>query len=301
MRITADLEVGVDTHTGRVRTTNEDDYLVYCPEASAVRSAIGRLLAIADGMGGASGGAEASRAAVRALAASFVEAPPGEAPEARMTRAFASACRRLYQLAKEQPRLRDMGTTLTVVNLLEDRMVLGHVGDSRCYLLRGDQMRQLTTDHAVRRSEHQLLRCIGAGRDREEVDVMTYPLEAGDVIVLATDGLWEAIEPGLLQEVVRRLPPQSAARELVRLAVDAGGNDNSTALVAAVRADGTASQELVACELPARELVRLPQVEVALPSLRRPLWPWIVLLVAVTLAGLAVARLVLGFDPFHTR
>jgi protein phosphatase len=294
MRLTADLEIGVDTHTGRVRTTNEDDYLVYSPDAPAVRAAVGRLVAIADGMGGASGGAEASRTAIRALAASFVEAP-GDAPEARMARAFAAACRRLYQLAKEQPRLRDMGTTLTVINLLGDRMVLGHVGDTRCYLLRGETMTQLTQDHAVRRSEHQLVRCIGAGREREDVDIMTHPLNAGDIVLLATDGLWDAVDAKDMQQVVRRLSPQAAAEELVRMAVDAGGVDNSTAVVVAVHgcAPGDAATE-VECDLPARERVRLPSVDVALPSLRRPMWPWIVLLLALALAALAVVRFVVG-------
>ena len=219
-----------------------------------------------------------------------------------MTRAFAAACQRLYQLAKEQPRLRDMGTTLTVVNLLDDKMVVGHVGDTRCYLLRGDELRQLTQDHAMRRAEHQLVRCIGAGREREEADVMTFPLEDDDVVVLASDGLWDAVEPAVLLQVLRRLPPQAAAQELVRLAVDGGGSDNSTALVARVRARAPAAEQaLVAVDLPAREQVRLPKLESALSTLRRPMWPWLVLLVAVLLLGLVLGRLLFDFDPFANR
>jgi len=291
MQLTDDLDFGVDTHTGRVRTTNEDDYLAYCPAAPGERSAVGRLFVIADGMGGASGGAEASRAAVRSLAMAFVEAKAGEAPEARMTRAFDRACRRLYQMAKEQPRLKDMGTTLTAVNLLGDRMVLGHVGDTRCYLLRGEELRQLTEDHAVRRSEHQLVRCVGAGREREDVDVMTHPLDPGDVLVLVSDGLWDAVDPDLIRQVVRRHPAQAAAQELVRLAVEAGGIDNSTAMVLRVRACGDAGDRALApVEPPSRETVRLPPLQGALPGLRRPVWPWIGLAVAAVAAGVAVVR-----------
>ncbi|MEZ5965351.1 MAG: protein phosphatase 2C domain-containing protein [Planctomycetota bacterium] len=294
MRITDDLDFGVDTHTGRVRTTNEDDYLAYCPAANDERAAIGLLFVIADGMGGASGGAEASRAAVRALAMAFVEAPPHEAPEARMTRAFASACARLYRLAKEQPRLKDMGTTLTAVNLLGDRVVVGHVGDSRCLLLRGENLRQLTVDHAVRRAEHQLVRCVGAGREREDADVMTHPVEPGDVLVLATDGLWDAVDAVSLAQTLRRMPAQAAAHELVRLAIEAGGADNATAIVVGLRACGDpAARALTTVEPPQREGVRLPMLQADLPKLRRPMWPLAALAVAIVVGSWALVRVLL--------
>ena len=294
MNVVADVDVGADTHTGRVRSTNEDDYLVYCPEDPATRSAVGLLFAVADGMGGATGGGEASRAAIRALAGAFAESD-GEGPEARMTRGFAAACERLWHLAREQPRLRDMGTTLTAVNLLGDRIVVGHVGDTRCYVLRGGELRQLTVDHAVRRADHQLTRCIGAGREREEIDVITSTVQPGDVLVLASDGLWDAVDPETLAHVVRGMRPQAAAEELVRLAVEAGGVDNCTAVVVALRGCGDPGRAaLVPCRIPGRELVRLPRVTAELPALRRPRWPWVVLALAFVLAGLAAARMLLG-------
>lgn len=219
-----------------------------------------------------------------------------------MSRAFAAACKRLYQLAKEQPRLKDMGTTLTAVNLLDDRMVVGHVGDTRCYLLRGGRLRQLTEDHAVRRSEHQLVRCVGAGREHEDVDVMTHPLSPGDVVVLMTDGLWDSVEPDVIQQVLQRDAAQRAAQELVRLAVEAGGTDNSTAVVVHVRQCGDpATRALVAIEPPVRELARLPRMDGAVPRLGRPMWPWVVLTVAFAALGLAAARFAFGFDPFAGR
>jgi protein phosphatase len=191
-----------------------------------------------------------------------------------------------------------MGTTLTAVNLLADRMVVGHVGDTRCYLLRRDRLRQVTQDHAVRRAEHHLVRCVGAGREHEEVDVVSVATEAGDVIVLATDGLWDAIDEETLRQVVRRHAAQAAAEELVRLAVAAGGVDNATALVVHVRATGPLGpRPLVTVEPPARELQRLPPIG-ALPSLKRSVWPWVTLALALVAGGLAVARLAFGVDPF---
>lgn len=294
MNLVQQLELGVDTHTGRVRTTNEDDYLVYCPADPAARQRSGELFVIADGMGGASGGAEASRAAVRALAMAFVDGQGGEEPQARMRRAFAAACQRLYRLGREQPRLRDMGTTLTAVNVLGDRMVLGHVGDTRCYVLRDDGLRQLTVDHAVRRAEHQLVRCVGAGREHEVADVEEHALAAGDVLLLATDGLWDAVAPETILQVLRRRSAQEAAQELVRLAVAAGGVDNATALVLRVRDAGDGA--LAEVDPPVREFVRLPPLHAPLPTLARPLWPWLAFGLALTGAALVVARLVFGVD-----
>lgn len=297
MKFSRDLEFGVDTHTGRVRSTNEDDYITYCSEDQELRARVGLLVAVADGMGGASGGGEASRAAVRALAAAFAEAPPGEQPEARMERAFLAAARRIFELAREQPRLREMGTTLTAVNLLGDKVVVGHVGDTRCYLLRAGELRQLTTDHAVRRAEHQLTRCLGAGREREDVDVLTYPIDPGDVLCLATDGLWDGIEPDRLLALVKKGAAQEAALALTRAAVEGGGADNCTALLVRVlRTTRPGSEELVELEPPTREQLLLPELRVDLPGLRRARWPWVVLLLAVVILTVVVARSAFGFD-----
>src|SRR5262249_27794675 len=161
-----------------------DDYLVLAPHDPEVVRRIGRLVAVADGMGGAMGGAEASRAALRALAAEFLTPPSaGTVAPAHMRAGFAAACRRVLELARESPALAGMGTTLTAVHLCGERMVVGHVGDSRCYRLRDGRFEQLTTDHAVR-GENRLTRCIGAGRDHEDVDVAEHDLRPGDRLLL---------------------------------------------------------------------------------------------------------------------
>ncbi len=290
MKVPAGLELGVDTHTGRARASNEDDFLLFTPDDEAHRSEVGALIAIADGMGGVAGGAEASRAAVRALLESFVQPRAGESVQARMEHAYAAACGRVSRVARAQPRLRDMGTTLTVLNVVGTQVTVGHVGDSRCYLLRGGELHQVTTDHAVRAAEHQLTRCIGAGRDTEKVDIHQRTVAPGDVFLLCTDGLWDALEPAELRQVLGLASAQAAASTLVRRAVEASGVDNATAVVVRVKtADGT-QEDLVEVALPAREVPRLPRLTVALPDMRRPRWPWIVLALALAVAAAAMAR-----------
>lgn len=298
MKMPAGLEVGVDTHTGRARASNEDDFLLYAPDGAALRDEVGTLIAIADGMGGVSGGAEASRAAVRALLEGFVLPGAGELAPARLARAFGSACQRVFQVARAQPRLRDMGTTLTVLNINGPVAVLGHVGDSRCYLLRKGELRQLTTDHAVRAAEHQLTRCVGAGRDAELVDIEERPVEIDDVFLLCTDGLWDALANDEVRQILGAAP-QSAASTLVRRAVEASGVDNATAIVVRVRSiDPPAQQAMVEVDLPAREVTRLPRLTAVLPDMRRPRWPWTVLAFAACVAAAAAARAWFGVDLF---
>lgn len=290
MKIPAGLEVGVDSHTGRARASNEDDFLLYAPDAATQRDEVGTLIAVADGMGGVSGGAEASRAAVRALLEGFVLPGTGDSAKARLERAFGAACQRVFQAARVQPRLRDMGTTLTVLNINGPVAVIGHVGDSRCYLLRKGELRQLTTDHAVRSAEHQLTRCVGAGRDAEIVDIDERAVEADDVFLLCTDGLWDALATEEVRQVLGGAP-QVAASTLVRRAVELSGVDNATAVVVRVRSiDPPGQQPLVDVDLPAREVTRLPRLTAPLPDMRRPRWPWTLLVFAVGVAAAAAAR-----------
>lgn len=295
MRLGDDIEIGVATHTGVVRSSNEDDYLVMAPEEEADGPARGRLLAVADGMGGVVGGAEASRAAVRALAGALLQAYSGQPTEERMAAGFGAACSRVYELSREMPALREMGTTLTAIHLADGRAVLGHVGDSRALLVRDGELRRLTTDHAVREADNYLTRCIGGGQATEEPDLETLELAAGDCLVLLTDGLWSTVGEDAIRDVVVRMRPQKAAEHLVRLANDAGGHDNSTVIIARLRepSDEARLREL---ELP-REEQRGPRRAVRSDgSLTPPRWPWLVWALAVALGLAAVLRIVAGVD-----
>lgn len=297
MRLPAGLDLGVDTHTGRARASNEDDFLLFAPEAAERRSEVGVLIAIADGMGGVSGGAEASRAAVRALLERFVMPEVGEDASERLRHAFAVACERVFRAARAQPRLREMGTTLTALNIVGSRAFLGHVGDTRCYRLRGGELELLTTDHAVRAAEHQLTRCVGAGRDTETIDLHASTVAVGDVFVLCTDGLWDALDQDEIRQVLGSSSTQHAASTLVRRAVELSGVDNATAVVVRVRSiDDPGEQALIEVELPAREVPRLPRLTAELPSMLRPRWPWSILVVAGAIAAAAAANTWFGID-----
>jgi len=293
LKVQCDLRVGVATHTGKVRTTNEDDYLVLLPGSQDRIARIGRVLVVADGMGGAVGGAEASRAAVRALAAGLVES--GAAPAERMREGFARACREVYDLSRESPALRDMGTTLTALDLLGGRFVVGHVGDTRCLLLRGDELAQLTTDHAVRDTLQHLTRCIGAGRASEEVDVVQGMVEVGDVFALITDGVWSAVPEPEIVASLRHRDPQEAATELVRKANQGGGRDNATALVVVIDSVEPVTAA-VDVELPAAEIDQASRLPPPARDLRAPRWPWLLLALSGVLGTLALLEAVYDID-----
>jgi protein phosphatase len=293
LKVHRDLRVGVATHTGLVRATNEDDYLLLVPEDAERVAERGRLFVVADGMGGSIGGADASRAAVRALAAAHLE--DGGEPRDRMIAGFARACRDVFELSRESPALRDMGTTLTALCLRGQRFVLGHVGDTRCLRLRGE-LAQLTTDHAVRGAVQHLTRCIGAGRAAEEAEIVEGDVQAGDVFVLLSDGAWSAVSPVQVERLLRSAEPEHAAAEIVRLANEAGGRDNATVVIVQVLRNG-APGEAVAVELAAEEAARPGAVPLRAAGRLQPArWPWAAVVLAGALGVLALLKGVLGID-----
>lgn len=293
MKLRSDLAIGVATHTGRVRSSNEDDYLLFAPEEPARERELGRWFVIADGMGGVTGGAEASRIAVRALVAHALR-QPGVDPAERMRRGFLAACQRVFATSRANAALRDMGTTMTALNLLGRQLVIGHVGDSRCWVWRGGRLTLLTTDHAGSSGDHHLTRCIGGGRDSEQVDVLTFEVEKGDTIALGTDGLWEAIPEAELTQILRQEQPQRAAEKLVQRANAGGGQDNATAIVIAVRGqDDAPVVEVLLASDEAQEPFGPPA---RVPRVGPARWPWFVLLLAALGFGIAVAKSAFGWD-----
>ncbi len=294
MLVQVDIDVGVATHTGQVRNTNEDDFLLIVPDRDELFDRMGRLFVVADGMGGVSGGSEASRAAVRSLAATMLDSTQSD-PETRMHEGFLEACRGVYSLSKESPRLREMGTTLTAVNLIADQIVIGHVGDSRCQLFRRGKLSPLTVDHAVQEPRSLLTRCIGAGQEVEEVDVARHSVQVGDVFVLMTDGVWNVVDGSGIASALRAKTAQEAADRIVHAANLAGGPDNSTIIVLRILS-GEGTGELRDIELPYEEKAEAASLGGAAISLIAPRWPWFVLFVASLLAILGASRLLYGVD-----
>jgi PPM family protein phosphatase len=237
----------VASHTGRKRRHNEDNYVVAPP-----------LFAVADGMGGAQAGEVASR-----LAAATLEGGDSEALDglARIDGLIQEANRRIYDRASTDPMASGMGTTMTVALVEEMTVAIGHVGDSRAYLVRGDQMEQLTEDHSlvnellksgklsaeeaqVHPQRSVITRAVGTDPD-VDVDGFTIEAEEGDIFLLCSDGLTDMVEDEEILELVHRNRDhlEDAVQALVAAANRGGGEDNITAVAFRISTEAAASVE----------------------------------------------------------
>jgi serine/threonine protein phosphatase PrpC len=283
VKLPAAYRVGVATNTGRVRGSNEDDYLIGGLLAPAPELL---FCAVADGMGGVAGGGEASRVALRALGAQVLDGGSSAPLPRRLQAGFAAASARVAELAAAVPALRDMGTTLSALCLDGERARIGHVGDSRIYRLRDGVCERLTTDHAVREPHNLLTRCIGGGHVDVEVDHGDLDLRAGDRFLLVSDGVWSLCPEPALVEALAAAEPQRAADDLVAAALRAGGHDNATAVVVHTDGGGGAGAT-VEVELPRDERSAPREAWPRPASLRAPVWPF--LLLAAAVAGFVLA------------
>jgi serine/threonine protein phosphatase PrpC len=242
------LDVAARSDLGCSRKNNEDSFGVFQYEDASR----GCLLVLADGMGGAAAGEVASRLAVAAVGETYDQAKQrGQARDA-LARALEAANLAVHTKASGDPQLEGMGTTCTAAAIVGLDLTLGHVGDSRAYLVRGGAIEQVTQDHTLAgelakvagaggaavagSSSHVLTRCIGAQPD-VEIDLSPRPirLEDGARIVLCSDGLSNVVEPAEILECVLADTPAAACEALVELARARGGPDNITVVVAQLR------------------------------------------------------------------
>jgi protein phosphatase len=186
-----------------------------------------------------------------------------------------------------------MGTTLTAIAFTDAAAVIGHVGDTRAYRLRGGLLEQLTIDHAVSDQQNRLLRCIGGGQSEETPDLLACELVAGDRFLLCSDGVWSTVGQARIVEALGRLDAQPAATRLVQLANAAGGPDNATALVVHVGAGGGQTVEV---DLPAEESSRAAELSRRAGGARAPLWPWLLLAVAAVVVVAVLLDLLFEVD-----
>jgi protein phosphatase len=221
--------------TGRQRRDNEDRFYARSP-----------LFVVADGMGGAQGGEVASTLATETFARGLPE--EGSAEE-RLAGRVRDANRRIHDRSREDRALAGMGTTLTAAYADGDEVALAHVGDSRAYLLHGDELTRLTRDHSlvdelVRRgklteeeaADHPqrsiITRALGAEAD-VEVDTSTHRVRDGDVLLLCSDGLTSMLAEGEIATILRDAATlEDAGQALVAAANEAGGRDNITVVLA---------------------------------------------------------------------
>ena len=222
------------TDTGRRRRHNEDAYVCEPP-----------LFAVADGMGGAQAGELASGLAAAALRDDTGELAGGEE---RVDDLIQEANRRVYQRQSEDASASGMGTTMTVALVEDGRVAIGHVGDSRAYLVRDRKLEQLTEDHSLvaelvrsgklspeEADSHPqrsvITRVLGTDPD---VDVDTFSVDtvAGDLFLLCSDGLTSMVDDETILRLVERNRGDlnAAAKALVRAANKGGGEDNITVI-----------------------------------------------------------------------
>ena len=249
MAATVQWRSGVATDTGLVRTSNEDRYWVDDDHG---------IFLVVDGVGGHPAGetaAETAVAVIREELQAAGESAGGEA-EQRVRRAITAANNRIYAAARDSDDLRGMACVLTLALVDASEVVIGHVGDSRLYLIWNGAIRKLTSDHSP----------VGEGEDagelteeeamlhprRNEVfrDVGTRPREADDhsfieirrchfkpeaAFLLCSDGLSDVLPSAAIRDIVERYRGDASqvARELVEAANEAGGKDNITALFVA--------------------------------------------------------------------
>ncbi len=259
--------IGAKSDVGRVRDGNEDSYLVQDP-----------FFVVADGMGGHLAGDVASRIAVQTISERADDGATAS-PEG-LEKAVKEANDAIYQKASSDPSLHGMGTTCTLVLVAGSEIHIAHVGDSRAYLLRSDELTQLTEDHTLvgrmvkegrlqpEEAEHHpqrsiITRALGVD-DQVEVDVLTIPIQEDDKILMCSDGLSSMLDgPSIHRILADNDDPQAAVEGLIDAANEAGGEDNITAVVlsfdgrettlSAPAEDARLTQEVAAADVARRQ------------------------------------------------
>src|SRR6478672_1713148 len=255
----APLDVASLSHPGMVRPHNEDTVFVDGEAGLAV---------LADGMGGYSAGEVASGIAVNVISRGMVdELKSGRElykvdMQSGLTHAalllqqgIALANKGIYEAAQARPECAGMGTTLVTTVFFENRVSIGHIGDSRCYRLRADRFEQLTHDHSLLQEQ------IDSGQLTQEqakyslnknlvtralgieaivpADIAEYRVEANDIYLLCSDGLTDMVDTDVIHTIVdgKRATLPEAAAELVELANTNGGRDNISVILTRVPAE----------------------------------------------------------------
>jgi serine/threonine protein phosphatase PrpC len=242
------LSVAARTDVGRIRAGNEDSLYA---DASESRG----LFIVADGMGGHAAGEVASEMAVAIIADSLGALVSVDAPDThdKVAEALKRANDAIYRRTVLESDKQGMGTTASVLLLSDTGYVIGQVGDSRIYLLRDGALRQLTKDHSYVQEQvdagfltpeqaryhpysNVITRCVGAN-DSVEPDVFSGPVQAGDVYLVASDGLTGMVDDRRLQQLLSsNAQPRRVVDALIAEANGRGGLDNITAVLVQVHA-----------------------------------------------------------------
>lgn len=242
-----DLSTAWKSEKGR-RSANEDSCLVLTGEELGGQA--DGLFIVADGMGGRASGAVASSLAVNAVRDTFKSGLGSGDIEGALAESLQAANRSVFQQASAKPELQGMGTTCVAAAIKDDRVYFAHLGDSRMYLLRDGRLRSLTEDHSfvaeklrtgeitedqARRSRFRnvITRAVGLESDAQP-SLGSTELDAGDIILLCTDGLTTAVSDSQIADILSGASSSDEACDnLVRTALKNGSSDNITVIVSA--------------------------------------------------------------------
>ena len=259
------------TDPGKVRASNEDQFViselskrmrVWQTSLPGSKLQVGEdrahLFLVADGMGGHHAGERASAIAVAAIEQFTLntfrwffasDSPGAQKVLAQFQSALSEADTKIAEEAADNPELKGMGTTLTMAFQLDAQVCLVHVGDSRAYLYRAGQLHQLTKDHTVVAElvragalqqdqvashplRHVITNAVGGPNVGVKVESRAFEVQAGDRLMLCSDGLTEMVKSEAITAVLDAEPePEAAAKALLAQANDAGGRDNITIVI----------------------------------------------------------------------
>ena len=253
-----ELAVFGKTDVGCRREKNEDSYLINTKN---------NLYVVADGMGGHLGGEFASRLAVATIDEVIEEVT--QDPDATLQSsddvkqgdyksylryAISVASMRIYERAANEPNLHGMGTTVVGALFRDGKIFLANVGDSRCYLIRGGKIRQLTEDHSLvgeqlragvitqaevknHKYKNIITRSVGF-QEAVDIDIITRTIKKDDKFLLCSDGLTNMVPNDEILEIVDNYEPREACEKLIEVANNNGGDDNITAVISQVLSVG---------------------------------------------------------------
>jgi serine/threonine protein phosphatase PrpC len=272
------IEIYAVSDPGKVRSTNQDQYLIGSLAKSIqieqtgldredhsrlMGSPLGKLLVVADGMGGMGGGDVASKVAVQAVVNYALNVMPwfltfdGDREKdlgRELKAAVETSAEAVRVAATANPELARMGTTLTMAYVAWPRAYVVHAGDSRCYLFRAARLFQVTRDQTMAQKlldekvltpeqaedsswRNVLWSSVGAGTAELFVEVYRVLLAPGDILLMCTDGLYKHVADEQIASVLaERRTPEDACRHLVGMANTAGGTDNITVAIAVMPA-----------------------------------------------------------------
>lgn len=262
---------------GNIRQNNEDTGLFVRLADEGLRRIKGHLLLVADGMGGHLAGEVASQMAAEIVNREYFQ--HAESIEKSLLRAFQMANRQIFDEARQHDAFRGMGTTCTAIVVHDQQLYFAHVGDSRAYLFKTGQLIQLTQDHtyiqellrsgeitpeaaASHPERNVLTQAMGTKADvRVDLGRCVLPFDAGDRLLLCSDGLYEYCLDADFVRVLQQANLHDAADELVKMAKNRGGHDNITIVLAerVVADTTTTTKETREIDLPFTRDLELPQ------------------------------------------